>query len=203
MKKLLLSLLVVAVVCLTAWQANALTGNYALGAGVASYNADGTPNISGVPLTVTGTAPWVTSTLYPPYLALTPWGSEAVPSSGQWYPLGYQNFVTQITTTFSVSTAGNYSFGTFSDDGSALYIDGNLVVNNGNGHGPTAAFASTNLTAGSHDLLVTYYEGPVLIQACLTAYADPRITAVPLPPSILLLAPGLMGLVGLGRSLRK
>jgi hypothetical protein len=113
------------------------------------------------------------------YLALTPGGIETGPGFDQWYPLGYLNFGAKIETTFTVTTAGNYSFGTYSDDGSALYIDGQIVVNNGNEHAPTAAFASMLLNTGPHQLLVEYYEGQPLINANLTAYMSP--TPVPEP----------------------
>lgn len=177
MKKILLVLS--AVLALAAWQADAaLTGSWSIGAGVAGYNGDGTPNISGVPSTVFGSATWVPSTKFAGYNALTPSGNESGPGFDQWYPFGQQNFVARITTTFSV-TAGNYSFGTFSDDGSALYIDGNLVVNNGGEHGPSALFGSTFLTAGSHTLLVEYYEGQPLVQANLTAYMTDTIVPEP------------------------
>ncbi len=115
-------------------------------------------------------APWVPSTRHAGYLALTPSGNEGGPGYDSWYPLGYQNFAASIYTTFFVASPGTYSFGTFSDDGSALYVDGSLVVNNGGEHAPQDAFSTVFLTAGTHQLLVNYYEGQPLFQANLTAY---------------------------------
>jgi hypothetical protein len=193
MKKFILTFTLTA---LTAWQASA--DNWAIGAGVASYNYNGTPNISGVPLTSSGTAPWVPSAVFSGYEALTPSGNEAGPGYDQWFPLGYLNFVAKITDTFFAPVAGSYSFGTFSDDGSALYIDGNLVVNNGGEHGPISAFSSVYLTAGAHALYVDYYEGLPLIQANLTVY---RQSIPDGGTTLALFGLALVGLTGLRRSI--
>ncbi len=67
-----------------------------------------------------------------------------------------------------IPTTGNYTFGTNSDDGSMVYIDGNVVVNNNNFQGWTGNDAPTsnqqtgtvnNLTAGYHSITLAYYEG--------------------------------------------
>lgn len=196
MKKLLLTL---ASAALATWQAAAI--NWGAGLGVASYNGDNTPNISGIPLTLFGTAPWVPSTLFGGYSALTPGGNEAGPGYDSWFPLGYDNFVAVISSPISVAADGLYSFGTFSDDGSALYIDGILVVNNGGEHAPTAAFADAFLTAGPHTLYVEYYEGAPLFQANLTAYVGRGVStnAPDGGTTLALLGLAFAGLVGLRR----
>jgi hypothetical protein len=54
----------------------------------------------------------------------------------------------------NIATTGSYTLGTYSDDGSLLYIDGNLVVNNGGDHGLVNHTGTVNLTAGSHTLRI-------------------------------------------------
>ena len=64
----------------------------------------------------------------------------------------------------STLTAGTYSFGTLSDDGSAIYIDPNndgqyvQVVNNLSTHGPQVANGSIPLSAGLHNVVLAYYQ---------------------------------------------
>ena len=51
------------------------------------------------------------------------------------------------------------NFSTSSDDGSDLYIDGNLVVNNNNFQGVTQRTGLVSLTPGLHTIDVEYYQG--------------------------------------------
>ena len=51
------------------------------------------------------------------------------------------------------------NFATTSDDGSDLYIDGNLVVNNNNYQGATQRTGLVSLTPGLHAIDIEYYEG--------------------------------------------
>ncbi|MCP4165226.1 MAG: hypothetical protein GY759_04945 [Chloroflexi bacterium] len=55
-------------------------------------------------------------------------------------------------------TSGTYVFGTRSDDGSLVYIDGQLVVDNGGAHGAEYKDGMINLTEGFHDIEVRYNE---------------------------------------------
>ncbi len=54
--------------------------------------------------------------------------------------------------------AGQYTLGTKSDDGSLLYLDGRLVVDNGGAHGARYVEAQINLTAGYHDIELHYFQ---------------------------------------------
>jgi autotransporter-associated beta strand protein len=59
-----------------------------------------------------------------------------------------------------ISSPGLYSFNSQSDDGSRLFIDGVMVVNNDGGKGSTALFsAPIQLAAGLHDIRVDYVNG--------------------------------------------
>ncbi|MCB0639519.1 MAG: metallophosphoesterase [Lewinella sp.] len=51
-----------------------------------------------------------------------------------------------------------YTFYTRSDDGSRLYIDGELVVDNDGNHGAFFAYGATILAAGQHQIRIEYFE---------------------------------------------
>ncbi|MGC8836916.1 MAG: PA14 domain-containing protein [Anaerolineae bacterium] len=53
---------------------------------------------------------------------------------------------------------GLYTFGTNSDDGSYVYIDGKLVVDNGGSHGIQYREGQIFLEEGYHDLVVQYFQ---------------------------------------------
>ncbi len=57
-----------------------------------------------------------------------------------------------------IDKAGDYTFYTNSDDGSQLFINGRLVVQNDGWHGPQERSGTVNLSAGYHDIKVTFYE---------------------------------------------
>jgi len=57
-----------------------------------------------------------------------------------------------------IPAAGTYTFFTTSDDGSLLYIDGTLVVNNNFCQGPTERSGTATLTEGCHEITVVYAE---------------------------------------------
>ena len=58
-----------------------------------------------------------------------------------------------------VDKAGMYAFYTASDDGSRLYLDGQELVDNDGAHGPMVQKGSTELEAGRHPIVVTYFNG--------------------------------------------
>jgi hypothetical protein len=62
-----------------------------------------------------------------------------------------------------------YTFSTTSDDGSWLWIDGALVVDNGGKHNSTEAIGSVRLAAGMHRLRARYFQagGPHAFEAGL------------------------------------
>jgi DNA-binding beta-propeller fold protein YncE/4-amino-4-deoxy-L-arabinose transferase-like glycosyltransferase len=53
---------------------------------------------------------------------------------------------------------GSYAFGTVSDDGSYLYLDGQLVVDNGGHHGDAYREGHIQLEEGFHDLRLLYFQ---------------------------------------------
>ena len=63
-----------------------------------------------------------------------------------------------FTNTINVPTEGFYEFQTNSDDGSKLYVDGAVVVDNDGLHGPRTVANSVYLTVGDHSLRVEFFE---------------------------------------------
>ena len=135
-----------------------LVGNY--------YYTPGTPN----------NAPFNALTTLNTYLAGLPITATALSSTssfsstsfdfgtnGSGFPAAIQanpnNFVAEYTGLFNAQTTGTYTFDTASDDGSMLFIDGNVVVNNNNFQGVTTVTASVSLTAGLHNIVIAYYQG--------------------------------------------
>ncbi len=58
----------------------------------------------------------------------------------------------------AIPETGNYIFGTRSDDGSFVFIDGQMVVDNGGNHGAQDREGSIFLEEGFHDIEVRYNE---------------------------------------------
>ena len=67
-------------------------------------------------------------------------------------------FAMRFTATLDVPADGRYEFFTNSDDGSRLKIDGHTVVDNDGLHGMRERSGHVNLTAGNHQIEVTYFE---------------------------------------------
>ena len=70
-------------------------------------------------------------------------------------------FALCLTGRFLAETAGEYTFGTRSDDGSFVIIDGSLVVSNNYTQGWEGSLRmwTVTLEAGEHDIMVFFYEG--------------------------------------------
>ncbi|MBI3855546.1 MAG: c-type cytochrome [Planctomycetes bacterium] len=66
-------------------------------------------------------------------------------------------FALRFTGSLNVPKDGAYTFYTESDDGSRLYVDGKLVVNNDGLHGMAEKAGNTTLKAGAHAIVVTYF----------------------------------------------
>lgn len=67
-------------------------------------------------------------------------------------------FALKFSGMISVPKSGRYTFSIASDDGSRIYLDGKLLVNNDGLHGMVEKSGSVNLAAGAHDLVVTYFD---------------------------------------------
>jgi fibro-slime domain-containing protein len=57
-----------------------------------------------------------------------------------------------------IPKTGEYIFSTYSDDGSYVYIDNQLIVDNGGSHGGEKRQGSVTLNQGLHDLEIHYWQ---------------------------------------------
>jgi hypothetical protein len=67
-------------------------------------------------------------------------------------------FGLQIVGKLRIDETRHYTFFLNSDDGSKLFIDGSLVVDNDGRHAPLKVAGTTKLAAGYHDLEVQYFQ---------------------------------------------
>ena len=119
-------------------------------------------NISGVMVEYYATE--ALSTL-PDFTTLTPFASEVVPNieyastNGPFMNSGLNDDVAAVFNGWiTIPTGGFWTFGTNSDDGSALYIGDEQVVNNDGTHGMVERIGSIGLEAGVHSIRVEFFE---------------------------------------------
>lgn len=80
-------------------------------------------------------------------------GFPGVNDLKEWFSLNF-NFKV------NVEKAGEYTFIINSDDGSKLFIDGQLVIDHDGQHSPQEKDGKVTLTAGSHIFNLQYFQGP-------------------------------------------
>jgi Type I phosphodiesterase / nucleotide pyrophosphatase/Chitobiase/beta-hexosaminidase C-terminal domain/PA14 domain len=66
-------------------------------------------------------------------------------------------YAIRFASSLKIDTAGKYKFYIASDDGSKLYINNKLLVDNDGGHGVIERAKTVELTAGKHDITVEYF----------------------------------------------
>ena len=93
-------------------------------------------------------------------------GFPGVPERFEWFAIDY-------TGNIWISQAGKYRFTLESDDGSALFIDGRLVINNDGIHPVILKKGSNHLKAGKHSIRVAYFQGPRQHLALILQIAGP------------------------------
>jgi hypothetical protein len=76
-------------------------------------------------------------------------GFPGITGRSSWFMVDYRG-------SFTVSQGGAYRFRLHSDDGSYLYIDGALVIENDGKHEPMSAWGSVLLQPGHHQLKLLY-----------------------------------------------
>jgi len=112
-----------------------------------------------------------------------------------WHPFGLPSFGALITGYLGVESADSFLFTLNSDDGSMLYIDGSLVVDNGEdrGHPPRTVSNFAFLSPGIHPFKIEFFED-FGGQSGVDLYLPPGVTYVPEPLTLLLLGLGLFGI---------
>ena len=80
-------------------------------------------------------------------------GIPGVSSRTEWFGINYHGI-------FGVDAPGKYEFYLLSDDGAKVYIDDKLIVSDNTVHPAERSRGSIMLTAGSHDIRVSYFQGP-------------------------------------------
>lgn len=74
------------------------------------------------------------------------------------FPTDDVSFALRFTGVLRIDTPGDYTFYTTSDDGSRLYVNDELLIDNGGVHAPTEVSGTVHLTEGDHALTVAYFE---------------------------------------------
>ncbi|MEO8132252.1 MAG: PA14 domain-containing protein, partial [Bryobacteraceae bacterium] len=88
----------------------------------------------------------------------------------------FEWFAIEYTGRFWIEKPGAYKFQLTSDDGSKLYIDDALVVNNDGQHPPQTVTAAAELSGGIHRLRVSYFQGrrfQVALQLMIAGPGEP------------------------------
>jgi hypothetical protein len=80
-------------------------------------------------------------------------GIPGVTDRTEWFGVNYHGV-------FSVDKLGKYEFDLLSDDGAKVYVDDKLIVSDDTVHPAQRSRGSVMLTAGSHDIRVSYFHGP-------------------------------------------
>jgi len=127
------------------------------------------------------------------------WPNLSAVSSGS--PGNYTFFSARYRGSITITTAGSYTFTLNSDDASYMWIDGaalaptasNALINSGGLHGATPASGTVTLTAGQHNVLLFYGQGPPNQYSISLSYsgADTGNNTVIIPQSVLCAGPAL------------
>lgn len=91
--------------------------------------------------------------------ATKPKFSGRMENFNKYVPKGRKDvFATKQTAAIVAPSAGDYKFYIASDDGSRVYIDGSLLIDNDGLHGMSEKGSKVSLTAGAHEIVVTYFD---------------------------------------------
>jgi hypothetical protein len=94
-------------------------------------------------------------------------GFPGVTKREEWFAIDY-------TGRFWIEKPGLYRFALTSDDGSKLYIDDQMVVDNDGIHPVDTKSGSVDLAGGIHKIRVQYFQGPRLQVALVLEIAGPN-----------------------------
>jgi len=80
-------------------------------------------------------------------------GFPGITNRFEWFGLVYEG-------RFLLDKGGNYTFRLHSDDGSRLWIDGKILIDNDGIHPPQSESGNIFLSPGEHTLWLEYFQGP-------------------------------------------
>ena len=80
-------------------------------------------------------------------------GFPGVTDRFEWFAIDYHG-------SLKANKAGHYTFRLASDDGSKLFIDGKLLINNDGVHGYYSKTGEIDLDETSHEVRLQYFQGP-------------------------------------------
>jgi hypothetical protein len=93
-------------------------------------------------------------------------GFPGVTKRQEWFAIDY-------TGRFWIDKPGLYRFALTSDDGSKLYIDDRMAVDNDGIHPADTKYGTVDLAGGIHKIRVEYFQGPRLQVALVLQVASP------------------------------
>ena len=96
-----------------------------------------------------------------------------------------ENFAIRFRTELEINIPGVYVFELSSDDGSQLYIDGSLVVDNDGIHPTRSRQGRIRLGTGIHTVEIHYFQGPREAIALQWFYQPPNGTRQIVPPDVI------------------
>jgi len=96
-------------------------------------------------------------------------GFPGVTDRFEWFAIDY-------TGRFYVDKPGKYRFALASDDGSKLYIDDKVVINNDGIHGTLRVDTTVKLAGGIHRIRLSYFQGPRFEVSLMLGIAGPGDT---------------------------
>jgi len=91
-------------------------------------------------------------------------GFPGVTDRFEWFGIVYRG-------NFKIKTPGVYQFHLLSDDGSKLFIDDSLIINNDGVHAPSPLINEIELDGSDHKIEVQYFQGPRMHLALQLSYA--------------------------------
>ena len=126
-----------------------------------------------------------TWTVLPDFDALVPIATGDVDSFHIGPALQSDDFGFRISARIVLDQSGDYTFYSASNDGTQLFVNGALVVDNDGIHGVVEQQGTVNLAAGVHDIVLTYFQrgGSSDLQV---SYTGPGVPKQVIPASILI-----------------
>lgn len=124
-------------------------------------------------------------TAVPNFSSMTPLKTGRVTDISLGMQMNPNNFAVKFEGYINIVTGGLYTFYLQSDDGSLLYIDNNLVVNNDGLHGNANEISGqVSLTPGLHAISVGFFEAGGS-ESLVARYEGPGVAKQPIPASVL------------------